>query len=252
MHAHSVIALALLAAGCGGAGYAWDEDPIPEKKPTAAVFVEPPASTAAPSAIALGSTTPAPPEAPARTKTERLAEKLALGWIVFDAPTSRFVAVTSFAEEGNGVGIVGVVLPTSGDKPQFFTLCEPEEECISGEEPDAENVERIDEWLSGREMERAMAIEPVEFTQDKPPITATLPSLAATLVWKTDHLELTRNKKTAKLAKLEIDKEFTARPFRAAASPDGKHLCVLFEMDPGQNYVKGFNLHVEAATYAVP
>lgn len=172
---------------------------------------------------------------------------------MFEPKGKRFVAVTSFAEEGNGVGIVGVVVPTSAEeKSQFFTLCEPEDDCLSGEEgPDEANIARIDDWLEDRGLDGALAIEPADFTDDKAP-TATLASLAAKLVWKGGQLEFTRNKKTSKFAKLTVDKEFTPRPFRVVASPDGKNLCVLYELDPGENYAKGFNLHVEAIPYAVP
>ncbi len=192
------------------------------------------------------------PPAPQTSRTERLAGKLSEGWIVFDPPTKRFVAVTSFAEEGNGVGIVGVVVPTDETKSQFFTLCEPEDNCVPASEGlDEANIARIDDWLGERSVDKALAIEPAEFTDEKVP-TAALPALAAQLVWRSGQLEFTRNKKTTKLAKLVVDKEFTPRPFRVAASPDAKHLCVLYELDPGANYAKGFNLHVEAITYAVP
>ncbi len=212
----------------------------------------PAATTADASATPTSDAPPDKPPTPQTSKTERLAEKLSEGWIVFDLSTKRFLAVTSFAEEGNGVGIVGVVVPTDEQKSQFFTLCEPEDECLSSEEgPDEANIARIDDWLGDRGLTSALAIEPANFSEDAAP-TATLPALAAKLVWKAGQLELTRNKKTSKLTKLVVDKEFTARPFRVAASPDGKHLCVLYELDPGANYSKGFNLHVEAIPYAVP
>jgi hypothetical protein len=35
-------------------------------------------------------------------------------------------------------------------------------------------------------------------------------------------------------------------------STDTKHLFVLYEFDPGENYAKGFNVYVDGAVYALP
>ena len=234
-----------LSVGCGAADFGDPEAPATQRS-AEPVLSSQSSATATPSVALPNIESATPPAAKPPPARARLAGKLHEGWLLWSTREKTFAAVTSYAEEGNGTGIVGNV-GSAGGKTQYSTLCEPSDPCP--EEPD-EVVALVENWLRDRNLE-GLALEPAPFSEASP-ISAELGSLGGKLIWKTDHLELVRGSKTVALAKVTSGKEFTPRPYAAAASPDGKFVCVLFEFDPGQNYAKGWNLYVEPVVYAIP
>jgi hypothetical protein len=235
----------VVSVGCGAADFGDPEDPANQRSAAPVLSSESSAvaTPSVPERPAIQSATPAAKPPPARA---RLAGKLHEGWLLWSTREKTFAAVTSYAEEGNGTGIVGNV-GSASSKTQYSTLCEPNDPCPDDE---AEVLELIENWLRDRNLE-GLALEPAPFSEGAL-VAAELGSLGGKLVWKTDHLELVRGSKTVPLPKVAAGKEFTPRPYAAAASPDGKFVCVLFELDPGQNYAKGWNLYVEPIVYAIP
>lgn len=224
-----------------------DEPPVgpPPPSASASASAAPPVASAEPAA--------ADPAASARAEAEaRVVSRLLSGWVVAlpakaDAPRA-FALVTSFAEEGSGMGTVGSVVSV-GREDDEVTLCEPAGDCDGDEEAVRAAVAS---WVHDLDLSRGLALEPVEFASAGGVIGATVGALGGKLVWRRDHLDLVRGPKTASLPKLAVDKEFTARPYRVVATPDGADLVVLYELDPGAHYAEGFNLYVDAKAYKTP
>lgn len=236
----------LLALACGPAEPA--EIPDAEEPPAPL----PSASAAAAPEIA-PSATPAPEAAAedeAARAADRLTDRLLQGWAVLTPVEGgrAFAVVTSFAEEGTGIGTVGTIVRVGADDDEV-TLCEPASEC---EGDDAAIRAAVRAWVLDAGLTRGLALEPVEFGTDKGLTAATVGAIGGKLVWRKDHLDVARGFKSASLPKLSVEKELTPRPFRAVASPDGADLLVLYEMDPGAHYKEGFNLYVDAKAYKTP
>jgi hypothetical protein len=230
-------------AACGAAD--WEASELPSSDP--ARSAAPSASVPAPTASTSEPEPTSPPQ-PA-SKEARLAKKLQDGWIAWAPKASGFVAVTSYAEEGSGAGVIANFFPIGGEKAQFTTLCEPEDDCLA---EDGDAGPRIQSWLEERELGAALAIEPTPFVEQSNVLSAKLVSIGGTLTWRGDHLDLVRGGKVTSLAKVVVDKEFKARPYATVTSTDSQHLFVLYEFDPGENYAKGFNVYVDGAVYPVP
>lgn len=238
-HASLVLLVSCLWA-CGAAE--WDASDLPSAERRAAA---PSASSPAPSASAPEPTTPPQPA----SKEARLAKKLQDGWIAWAPRVGGFVAITSYAEEGTGAGVIANFFPVGGDKALFTTLCEPEDDCLA---EDGDAGPRIEAWLEERELGAALAIEPTPFVEQSSILSAKVVAIGGTLTWRGDHLDLVRGGKVTSLAKVPVDKEFKARPYATVTSTDAQHLFVLYEFDPGDNYAKGFNVYVDGAVYALP
>jgi hypothetical protein len=228
---------------CGAAD--WDPSELPSGEPARSAASSSPVAASSASA---GEPEPSSPPQPA-PKEARLAKKLQDGWVAWAPKAGGFVAVTSYAEEGSGAGVVANFFPLGGEKAQFTTLCEPEDDCLA---EDGDAGPRIQSWLEERDLGGALAIEPTPFVEQSSVLSAKLVAIGGTLTWRGDHLDLVRGGKVTSLAKVPVDKEFKARPYAAVTSTDTKHLFVLYEFDPGENYAKGFNVYVDGAVYALP
>lgn len=239
------IVVALFASACGPSEPA--EIPDAEETPPVASASAAPAPEVAPSAAP--SAPPAASEDDTRA-TDRLADRLMQGWAVL-APFEggrAFAVVTSFAEEGSGIGTVGTIVRVGAEDDEV-TLCEPASECEGDDEAIRAAVRA---WAIERGLTKGLALEPVEFAADKGLTAATIGAIGGKLVWRKDHVDVVRGFKSVSLPKLSVEKELLPRPFRAVASPDGADLLVMYEMDPGTHYKEGFNLYVDAKAYKTP
>jgi hypothetical protein len=217
-----------------------DATPQPSQEPARQGDVAPPAASASAAA--------SPPVAEKKpSKSDTLAEKLLAGAIGWNDKEGAFVVVTRYSEEGSGESTMIKVTPNKLDQ-KADTLCSPGLADCSNT---AAAAKKAAAFLDAHKLEDTTLLEAVELKPEGEP-AGELTSLKAKLVWKKDHLDLTRDKKTTSLRKIGDMKDFKLTATKAAASPDGKMLIVLVAYDPGSKYGKGLNQGFDAYTYPVP
>lgn len=241
-----LVAASIAATGCGSMDLQYEEPtqapPPANAKPAAEPAAE---TTAEPEASAEAE----PSDEVADAKRERLAEKLLAGSIGWNAQRKVFLIVSTYTEEGSGTGVIATVASEKDAYESQATLCEVGAGCESDSEL---LLSKASAWLKKEKLDKAIALEAVEFKPIAGFPTAHIGSLGGKLVFRKDHFDVVRGFKAQPLPKLEFAKEFTPTASQAAATPDGSLAVALFYMDPGANYAKGFNMHVDIKVFSVP
>lgn len=240
-------ALSLSIAGCASMELSYDEPaarPRSTSSPTTEISVE--------EAGVEDAATDERPSASSeedRGKRERLAAKLLSGAIGWHNERKVFVVVSTFTQEGTGSGVIATVASEADAYEDQVTLCDPEAGCDADS---AQLLASTTQWLGEAKLDGALALETSSFKPIAGFPTAQVGALGGKLVWKRDHFVIVRGYKPTPLPKLEFAPEFKPTLAEASATPDGSLAIALFRMDPGANYAKGFNEHVDIKVFRVP
>lgn len=229
--------------GCGSVDTPYEE-PIGEARSRASADgtqVDPAEAEAAASASA---SAPA-----ANEKTQRIAEKLLAGGIGWIPERKAFAVITTFTQEGTGTGVLASVATEADNYQNEKILCAPELDCAQ----DANKLmAEAQSWIDKEGLGNALVLEVTDLKPSGGQPAADVGAIGGRLLWKRDHFDVVRGTKSTSMAKAEFAKEFVATPAQVTASPDGSLLIALFQMDPGANYGKGFNQHVDVKVFKVP
>lgn len=232
------------AVACGSVDTPYEE-PIGEARSRASAegaSTEPGQVEASPSASASGG--PA-----ANEKTQRIAEKLLAGGVGWIPERKAFVVITTFTQEGTGTGVLASVATETDNYQNEKILCPPELDCSQDSN---KLLAEAKSWIDAEKLGNALMLELTDLKPSGGQPAADIGGIGGRLVWKRDHFDVVRGTKSTSMPKAEFPKEFVATPAQVTASPDGTLLIALFQMDPGGNYGKGFNQHVDVKVFKVP
>lgn len=233
-----------VGVACGSVDTPYEE-PIGEARSRASADganQEPVDPEASPSASASGR--PA-----ANEKTQRIAEKLLAGGVGWIPERKAFAVITTFTQEGTGTGVLASVATETDNYQNEKILCPPEQDCSQDSN---KLLAEAKSWIDKEGLGNALMLELTDLKPSGGQPAADIGGIGGRLVWKRDHFEVVRGTKSTSMAKAEFAKEFVATPAQVTASPDGTLLIALFQMDPGGNYGKGFNQHVDVKVFKVP